>query len=95
MSEIPMSELTEVRSALGVKNGDVARALNMSEPSFSRFQQRPSVDLTEAEQYLRACGFDSVDEFMASRRAPWNLLDTTAPTWSHPNRDALLQIFQI
>src|SRR5690242_5515167 len=92
MSAILMSEVTAVRNQLGVRAADVARGMDMTESTFSRFQQRETIDEDDARRYLTACGFKETEEFIAFHNAPWTLAEISPPSWQHPDREMLRDI---
>src|SRR5262245_61444285 len=89
MAAILMSELTMIRNSLEIRATEVARGMGMTEPTFSRFQQRETVDEEDARRYLAACNFDQADAFVTFHGAPWALVEIAAPSWQHPDRDIL------
>jgi len=89
---IPMSDLIALRNQLDVRGSDIARSMKMNESTFSRFQQRESVDASDARRYLHACGFREIEELITLHGAPWQLVEITPPSWLHPDRGVLQDI---
>src|SRR5690349_4860882 len=62
MTAIPMSELMSIRNTIDIRASDIARGMGMTESTFSRFQQRETVELDDARRYLESCGFGATDD---------------------------------
>jgi transcriptional regulator with XRE-family HTH domain len=92
MLAILMSELASIRNRFDIRATELARRMGMTESTFSRFQQRESVEEDDARRYLAACGFDEIEEFMGFHRAPWALVELVDPSWQHPDREVLHDI---
>jgi hypothetical protein len=95
MITIPMSDLIAVRNQFNIRGADFARSMEMNDSTFSRFQQRESVEEHDARWYLTACGFDQIDEFIAFHGIPWELVEISPPSWLHPDREALQGLFTV